>query len=69
MDVSTSRLPWIQAPPPSQRAGVYKEYVGQYDWHPLDQVETVSVKHGKLWTDFGENMDEEYFPSGSETFS
>jgi hypothetical protein len=28
-------------------------------------VETVSVKDGKLWTDFG---DEEYFPLGSETF-
>jgi hypothetical protein len=26
------------------------------------------VKDGKLWTDFGENMDEEYFPLGSETF-
>jgi len=47
---------------------VYKDYVGQYEWRPLDQAETVSVKDGKLWTDFGENMDEEYFPLGSETF-
>jgi len=47
---------------------VYKEYVGQYEWRPLDQAETVSVKDGKLWTDFGEDMDEEYFPLGSETF-
>jgi hypothetical protein len=37
---------------------VYKDYVGQYQWRPLDQAETVSVKDGKLWTDFGENMDE-----------
>jgi hypothetical protein len=35
---------------------------------PLDQAETVSLKDGKLWTDFGENMDEEYFPLRSETF-
>jgi ketosteroid isomerase-like protein len=47
---------------------VYKDYVGEYEWRPLDQAETVSVKDGKLWTDFGENMDEEYFPLGSETF-
>jgi hypothetical protein len=47
---------------------VYKDYVGQYQWRPMDQAETVSVKDGKLWTDFGENMDEEYFPLGSETF-
>jgi ketosteroid isomerase-like protein len=48
--------------------GVYRDYVGQYEWRPLDQLETVSVKDGKLWTDFGENMDEEYFPLGPETF-
>jgi hypothetical protein len=47
---------------------VYKDYVGQYEWRPLDQAETVSVKDGKLWTDFGEEVDEEYFPLGSETF-
>jgi hypothetical protein len=42
--------------------------LANYEWRPLDQAETVSVKDGKLWTDFGENMDEEYFPLGSETF-
>ena len=47
---------------------VYKDYVGQYEWRPLDQAETVSIKDGKLWTDFGDNMDEEYLPLGSETF-
>jgi tetratricopeptide (TPR) repeat protein len=47
---------------------VYRDYAGQYEWRPLDKAETVSVKDGKLWTDFGENMDEEYFPFGSETF-
>jgi hypothetical protein len=54
--------------PVAADTSVYKDYVGQYQWRPLDQAETVSVKGGKLWTDFGENMDEEYFPLGSETF-
>jgi hypothetical protein len=54
--------------PVAMDTGIYKDYVGQYEWRPLDQAETVSVKDGKLWTDFGENMDEEYFPLGSETF-
>jgi hypothetical protein len=47
---------------------VYKDYVGQYSWRPLDDPETVSLKDGKLWTDFGEHMDQEYFPLGAETF-
>ena len=47
---------------------VYKDYVGQYSWRPLEHPETVSVKDGKLWTDFGEHMDLEYFPLGAETF-
>jgi ketosteroid isomerase-like protein len=49
-------------------ASVYKDYVGRYEWRPLEQTETVSLKDGKLWTDFGEAMDEEYFPLGTETF-
>jgi ketosteroid isomerase-like protein len=46
----------------------YKDYVGQYEWRPLDEVETVTVKDGKLWTDFAEGADEEYFQLGPETF-
>jgi|HubBroStandDraft_6_1064221.scaffolds.fasta_scaffold00082_43 hypothetical protein len=34
----------------------------------ISRAELPSHQDGKLWTDFGENMDEEYFPSGSETF-
>jgi len=46
---------------------VYKDYVGQYAWRPLDDVETVSVKDGRLWTQSGKDVDE-YFPLGAETF-
>ncbi|MGO9086293.1 MAG: DUF4440 domain-containing protein [Candidatus Sulfotelmatobacter sp.] len=45
----------------------YKDYVGQYQWRPLDQVETVSLKDGKLWSNLGGDEDEA-LPLGSETF-
>jgi hypothetical protein len=46
---------------------VYRDYVGQYQWRPLDDVETISVKDGKLWFQLGGDG-EEYFPLGSDTF-
>lgn len=45
----------------------YKDYVGQYQWRPLDEVETVSLKDGRLWSNLGGDEDEA-FPVGSETF-
>jgi hypothetical protein len=48
---------------------VYKDYVGQYQWRPLDDVETVSVKDGKLWSRFSkETDDDEYLPLSSDAF-
>jgi hypothetical protein len=47
---------------------VYKDYVGQYQWRPLDDVETISVKDGKLWSQVGKEAEEEYFSLGPETF-
>ena len=32
---------------------VYKDYVGQYEWRPLDDGETMYVKDGRLWSRFG----------------
>lgn len=46
---------------------VYKDYVGQYEWRPLDDVETISVKDGKLWSQFPKEEDE-YLPLSSHTF-
>ena len=43
-----------------------KDYVGQYQWRPLDEVETVSLKDGKLWSNLGGDEDQA-FPLGSET--
>lgn len=47
----------------------YKDYVGRYEWRPGDDqaVDTVSVKDGKLWSQFGKDVDE-YLPAGGETF-
>jgi hypothetical protein len=45
----------------------YKDYVGQYQWRPLDEVETISVKDGKLWSQFPKDEDE-YLPLSSDTF-
>jgi len=41
--------------------GVYKDYVGQYEWRPGNDVETVSLKGRKLWTKQGEDVGE-YLP-------
>ena len=47
--------------------GVYKDYVGQYEWRPGDDLDVVSGKDGKLWSRFGKDEDE-YLPLGAETF-
>lgn len=45
----------------------YKDYVGHYQWRPRDDVETVSLKDGKLWSNLGGDEDEA-LPLGAETF-
>lgn len=47
--------------------GVYKDYVGQYEWRPHGDVDVVSLKDGKLWSRFDKDEDE-YLPLGAETF-
>jgi Domain of unknown function (DUF4440)/Domain of unknown function (DUF3471) len=46
---------------------VYKDYAGQYEDRPLDNVDIVSVKDGRLWSRVGKN-EEEYLPLGADTF-
>jgi len=46
---------------------VYKDYVGQYQWRPLGGLDTVSIKDGKLWSQFPKDEDE-YLPLSSDTF-
>jgi hypothetical protein len=55
--------------PVAADTSAYKDYAGQYQWRPLDDVETVSVKDGKLCSRFSkEKDDDEYLPLGSDTF-
>lgn len=46
---------------------VYRDYVGQYEWRPRGDVDIVSVKDGKLWSQFGTD-EGEYLPLSSDTF-
>jgi hypothetical protein len=46
---------------------IYKHYVGHYEWRPLDVVESVSVKDGRLWTQSGNDV-QEYLPLGADAF-
>lgn len=47
--------------------GVYQDYVGQYEWRPGDDVETISLKDGRLWTQSGKDVGE-FLPLGNDTF-
>ena len=63
---------WVKIPtnfrkPVAVDTSVYKDYAGQYEWRPLDDVETISVKDGKLWTQSGSEV-EEYLPLGADSF-
>ncbi len=52
---------------------VYQDYAGQYEWRPGDDLETISVKDGKLWSQIGNdiqfgNDEDEYLPLAADTF-
>jgi hypothetical protein len=47
--------------------------VGEYEWRPGDDLETVSVKEGKLWSRISNdsqigNNEDEYLPLAADTF-
>jgi hypothetical protein len=63
---------WVNVPvnlrrPVAIDTSVYKDCVGQYEWRPLDDVETISMRDGRLWTQSGKDLDE-YFPLGADSF-
>lgn len=53
--------------PVAVETGVYKDYVGQYEWRPGGDLDVVSVKDGKLWSQFGKD-EGEYLPLSPDTF-
>ncbi len=60
------KIPTNFRKPVAVDTSIYKDYVGQYEWR-LDDVETISVKDGKLWTQSGKDL-EEYLPLGADSF-
>lgn len=46
---------------------IYLDYAGQYELRPNGELDTVSVKDGKLWTELDGEI-QEYLPAGSDTF-
>jgi hypothetical protein len=62
-----TNLPINLRKPVAVDTSAYKDYVGQYEWRPLDDLETISVKDGRLWTRSGTDV-EEYFPLGADSF-
>jgi Domain of unknown function (DUF4440)/Domain of unknown function (DUF3471) len=61
------KLPVNFRKPVAVDASVYKDYVGQYESRPLDDVDIISVKDGRLWSQLGKDEDE-YLPLGADTF-
>lgn len=57
----------IRVNPVAINTAVYKDYIGQYAWRPLEDVEIVSMKDGRLWAQSGNEVDG-YFPLGNDSF-
>jgi hypothetical protein len=65
--IQWSALPVNHRKPVSTEGRSLQEYVGEYRARPKDDVETISIKDGKLWSQTGKDGDWcEY--AGGETF-
>lgn len=53
--------------PVATDTNAYRDYVGQFQWRPLDEIDTVSLKDGKLWSNLGGDEDEA-LPLSPQTF-
>lgn len=61
------KIPVNYRKPVSVDTNTYKDYVGQYEWRPHDDLENIFVKDGRLWTQTGNDADE-FFPMGNDSF-
>jgi hypothetical protein len=61
------KIPVNYRKPAAVDPATYKDYAGQYEWRPLDDVETVSVKDGRMWSQSGNDV-EEFLPLGADSF-
>jgi Domain of unknown function (DUF4440)/Domain of unknown function (DUF3471) len=68
-----SNLPVNFRKPVAVDTRIYQDYVGQYEWRPGDDLETVSLKQGKLWSRIGNDSqigseEDQYLPLAADTF-
>lgn len=61
------KIPMNFRKPVAVDTSIYKDYVGQYEWRPGDDVETISLKDRRLWTQSGKDVGE-FLPLGNDTF-
>jgi ketosteroid isomerase-like protein len=61
------KIPINYRKPVAIDTSIYQDYVGQYEWRPGDDLETISVKNGRLWTQSGKDV-EEYLALGADSF-
>ena len=62
------KIPVNYRKPAAVDGGNYKDYAGEYEWRPRDEVEMISVKDGRLWTRTGKDAAEEMLPMGGDAF-
>ena len=65
--IQWNNLPVNYREPTSGSGGRSNEYVGQYRARPEDEIETISFRDGKLWSQTGEEG-AWCLPAGGETF-
>ena len=68
-----SNLPVNFRKPVAVDTRIYRDYVGRYEWRPGDDLETISVNEGKLWSRIGNysqigSDEDEYLPLATDTF-
>jgi ketosteroid isomerase-like protein len=67
MAMQWGELPINHRKPAVVEGRSYTEYLGEYKSRPEDDVETVFVKDGKLWSRIGTDQGE-WLPAGGDTF-
>jgi len=65
--VQTGNLPKNFRKPAVTDPRNYEDHVGKYEWRPGGETDVISLKNGKLWSEFDGDEDE-YLPIASDTF-
>jgi ketosteroid isomerase-like protein len=66
--VQWNNIPVNFRKPVAVDSNTYKDYVGQYEARPKDDVETIFLKDGRMWSKVGDDDAAEYLPAGGDNF-